>query len=229
MLKLHQELRQALERVADPAKAEPMRRYMKSAIPYLGVQTPALRKACREVFHGRPLASALLWRKACLSIWRNAKYREERYSALELTGHRLYRQYQTFDTLLMYEEMVVTGAWWDYVDMIAAHRLGPLLLDYPAAMKRTMLQWSRSRDMWKRRSAILCQLSFKKQTDLKMLYLCIEPSFGSKEFFLQKAIGWALRQYAWIDAREIARYVDQHKVRLSALSKREALKNISRR
>jgi len=93
-------------------------------------------------------------------------------------------------------------------------------------MRKKMLQWSRSRNLWKRRSAILCQLSFKTETDLDLLYAAIEPSLVSKEFFLQKAIGWALRQYAWTDPREVRRYVRANAARLSALSKREALKNI---
>jgi 3-methyladenine DNA glycosylase AlkD len=88
-----------------------------------------------------------------------------------------------------------------------------------------MLAWSRAKDMWKRRSAILCQLSFKNETDLDLLYACIEPSLGSKEFFLQKAIGWALRQYAWTNPREVQRYVRAHADEMSPLSKREALKN----
>ena len=86
----------------------------------------------------------------------------------------------------MYEEMIVTGAWWDYVDAIAGHRLGLLLRRFPAEMRREMLAWSRSDDLWKRRSAILCQLTFEKDTDLDLLYATIEPALASKEFFLQK-------------------------------------------
>src|SRR6266446_1809989 len=89
-----------------------------------------------------------------------------------------------------------------------------------------MLRWSRSEDMWKRRTSIICQLGFKEKTDLKLLYACIEPSLGSKEFFLRKAIGWALRQYAWSNPDEVRRYVRTHEHELSPLSKREALKNI---
>jgi len=128
----------------------------------------------------------------------------------------------------MYEELIVTGAWWDYVDNIASQRIGPILRAYPGPMRRKMLAWSRSKDMWKRRTSILCQLGFKAETDLELLYACIEPSLGSREFFLQKAIGWALRQYAWTDGAEIQRYVQRQRARLSALSCREALKNIQR-
>jgi 3-methyladenine DNA glycosylase AlkD len=96
-------------------------------------------------------------------------------------------------------------------------------------MRREMLAWSRSDDLWKRRSAILCQLTFKKDTDLDLLYAVIEPALDSREFFLRKAIGWALRQYAWTDPKEVRRYVRDHEKELSPLSKREALKNIGSR
>jgi 3-methyladenine DNA glycosylase AlkD len=89
-----------------------------------------------------------------------------------------------------------------------------------------MLAWSRCDDLWKRRSAILCQLTFKKDTDLDLLYATIEPALDSKEFFLRKAIGWALRQYAWTDPKEIRMYVREQERALSPLSKREALKNV---
>ncbi len=133
---------------------------------------------------------------------------------------------QTLATLPMYEEIIVTGAWWDFVDEIAAHRLGPLLRRYPGPMRRKMLAWSKSKNLWRRRSAILCQLSFKGDTDPELLYSTIEPAIDSKEFFLRKAIGWALRQYAWTNPREVRRFVAMNKDRLSTLSQREALKNV---
>jgi 3-methyladenine DNA glycosylase AlkD len=205
-----------------------MQAYMKSAMPYHGVQTPALRLLCKAFFARYPFSSPEEWQAGCLTLWREAKFREERYAAIELTGHHLYCPWQTLATLPMYEEMIVTGAWWDYVDAIATHRLGGLLKAYPASSNRTMrtkmLQWSRSRDLWKRRSSILCQLHYKQETDLDLLYACIAPSLDSKEFFLQKAIGWALRQYAWTNPEEVRNYCSARE--LSNLSRREALKNI---
>jgi 3-methyladenine DNA glycosylase AlkD len=140
-----------------------------------------LRAICKRLFEAYAIQTAAAWRKTCLRIWRGAKYREERYAAIGLTGHPLYRPFQTLDTLPMYEEMIVTGAWWDFVDEIASRRLGPLLRLYPQPMRREMLRWSRSENLWKRRGAILCQLSFKEQTDLALLYACIKPSLGSRE------------------------------------------------
>ena len=127
----------------------------------------------------------------------------------------------------LYEEMITSGAWWDYVDTIATHRIGELLRLYPAEMAAILRQWAESRDIWKRRSAILAQLNFKRDTDCKLLYDCIRPSLGATEFFLRKGIGWALREYAKTDAAEVLRYVRRHEAQLSSLTKREALKHIS--
>jgi 3-methyladenine DNA glycosylase AlkD len=221
-------LRRELERVAEPARAAPMRAYAKSAMPCLGVTAVPLRKVCREVFGGVDFPTASAWRRAVLGLWRGARFREERYCAIELTGVRRFDRFQDLAALPMYEEMIVTGAWWDLVDGIAAHRLGTLLRRFPRETKKEMRAWSRSDDLWKRRSAIICQLTFKKDTDLDLLYAVIEPALSSKEFFLRKAIGWALRQHAWTDPKEVRRYVREHEKQLSPLSRREALKNVGR-
>ena len=220
------EVRRALRERADPTKAEPMRAYMRSGIPFLGVQTPERRSALRGVFGRYPLDRFEQWRDAVQTLWRQARFREERYAAIELTRHRLYERFQTLDALPIYEEIVVTGAWWDYVDTIASNRLGGLLRTYPKPMKPEIRRWSSDGELWKRRSAILCQLSFKEKTDLRLLYDCIRPSMESGEFFLRKAIGWALREHAKTDAVEVRRFVQAHEHDLSGLSKREALKNL---
>jgi 3-methyladenine DNA glycosylase AlkD len=219
-------LRKALRQAGDPVKAPIMQAYMKSTMPYHGVSTPLLRQVCKVTFADLNFPTALHWQRQVLNLWREARFREERYAALYLAGDKRARPFQTPAAMKMYDELIVTGAWWDYVDDIASHRVGPILRDYPAPMRRKMLSWSQSSNMWKRRTAILCQLGFKAETDLELLYACIEPSLGSGEFFLRKAIGWALRQYAWTDGPEIKKYVRLNRARLSALSCREALKNV---
>jgi len=89
-----------------------------------------------------------------------------------------------------------------------------------------MLRWSRDPDRWLRRTSIICQLGAKKSTDLDLLYACIEANLDDPDFFLRKAIGWALRQYAWTDPDEVRRYVAARTDRLSPLSRREALRNV---
>lgn len=205
-----------------------MQAYMKSRMPFYGVPAPALRVVCRRVFATSELRSAEEWRSAVLALFRGAKHREERYAAV-LLAERGARKFEDMDALPMYEEMITTGAWWDIVDVLASHRLGSLLGRYPKPIKRILRRWSKSANLWKRRSAILSQLAFKERTDLSLLDDCIRPSFGSDEFFLQKAIGWALRQYAWTDPDEVRRYVEKHEARLPALSRREALKNCGHR
>jgi len=218
-------LRAELARAGDPVRAEGTRRYMKSEMPFHGVPTPVLRSICGSVFRDHPLPDAGSWRREVLGIWRGAKFREERYAAVELAGDRRAREFDDLGALPAYEEMIVTGAWWDTVDAIASHRIGALLRKHPVPMKRTLLDWSRCDDLWKRRAAILSQLSFKGETDTAFLYACLEPSLESKEFFLRKAIGWALRSYSWTDPGEVVRYVRAKGDALSPLSRREALKH----
>jgi 3-methyladenine DNA glycosylase AlkD len=232
-------VRLALEQAADPAKAPQMQAYMKSAMPYRGVPSAKLKWLCREAFKAHPLDSFTEWRRVAEDLWRTASFREERYAAILLTDDRRYASFRTFATVPLFEEMIVTGAWWDFVDVISSHHLGDVLRIEPRRMKSLMRRWASDKDMWKRRAAILCQIRFKQNTDLDLLYACIEPSLSghstrtqsgslmANEFFIRKAIGWALRQYAWTDPKEVRRYVREHKESLSPLSVREALKNIS--
>jgi 3-methyladenine DNA glycosylase AlkD len=219
-------VRQELLRIADAKKAPFMQAYMKSAMPYHGINSPLLKTTCKQLFTGIDISTRELWSSQVLELWRGATHREERYVAVALTGDKRAATFQTPATMPLYEEIIVSGAWWDYVDDVASHRVGPILRSYPVRMRPMMLAWSKSKNLWKRRTSIICQLGFKKETDLDLLYACIEPSLGSNEFFLRKAIGWALRQYAWTDPTEVKRYVRRSKARLSPLSLREALKNL---
>jgi 3-methyladenine DNA glycosylase AlkD len=217
-------LRVELAAAGDPARAAGARAYMKSAMPYHGVSAVPQRAIFRRVLADADFASAEAWRALVLGLWRGAEFREERYAALFLAGDRRAARFQTLEALPVYEELIVTGAWWDFVDDVATHRLPVLVKAYPREMRREMLAWSVCDEMWKRRASILCQLPLRTGTDTALLTACIEPSLGSREFFLRKAIGWALRQYARTDPAWVVAYVRAHAERLSPLSKREALK-----
>jgi 3-methyladenine DNA glycosylase AlkD len=225
---LLRKLRTELEQIADRSKALEMQAYMKSEMAYHGVPLPLLRKTCKKVFADLEFKGAENWRSQVLGVWRGARFREERYGALFLAGDRRASEFQTPAAMKMYEEMIVTGAWWDVVDDLAIHRVGPILAEYPVPMKPKILRWSKSQDLWKRRTSIICQIMLKDRLDLELLYACIEPSLDAKEHFLRKAIGWALRQVAWTDPEEVDRYVRRNADRLSPLSQREALKNVHR-
>jgi 3-methyladenine DNA glycosylase AlkD len=211
---------------ADPAKAPGMQAYMKSTMPYYGINSPQVEAICKKVFGEHPFPSCREWRAAILELWRVARYREERYAAMRLISLKRHRDCVTPELMPVLEEMVVTGAWWDYVDEIA-HVIGDLLRSHPKAMRPLMRAWSKDPHLWKRRVSIICQISFKRDTDLDLLYSNIEPNLADRDFFIRKAIGWALRAYAWTDPLEVARYVRAHEAELSGLSRREALKNIS--
>jgi 3-methyladenine DNA glycosylase AlkD len=217
-------IRAELAARANPAKAEGMRAYMKSAMPFLGVQKPGREEIARVVFAAHPLEGFAEWRDTVLLLWREATYREERYLAIRLARDRRYREHRTMAALPLYEELIVTGAWWDFVDEVAVRLVGELLSDdtTPADVLR---RWATSDDMWKRRTAIIAQVLRKRETDLRLLYDCIEPNRQDREFFIRKGIGWALRAYAWVDPDEIVRYCATHA--LSPLSRREALKNVT--
>lgn len=226
MSKLLLKIRKELKAVADPVRAKGMQAYMKSQMPYHGVPAPVMTEVSKKLFGELSFGSFRDWEKEVREVWRGAKFREEKYAAIRLCGLKSVQEFQTPAAMKLYEEMIVTGAWWDFVDELASHKVGGVLRGFPKEMKQQMLEWSTSEDMWKRRTSILCQLGFKKDTDLKLLYQCIAPSMDSKEFFLRKAIGWALRQYAWTDPKEVKRYVKENKDKLSGLSQREALKNV---
>lgn len=216
-------VRAALAMAAEPERAPAMQSYMKSAMPFLGVPKPARERALRPVFAARVLPDASVWSATVLALWRRAQFREERYAAIDLTGHRAY---QHAGTLGLYDEMITTGAWWDYVDEVAARRVGPLLAARPEVIRPVILRWSCDGNRWRRRSSIICQLSFKAGTDLGLLYACIDANLDDQDFFIRKAIGWALRQHARTDPAEVRRFVSARGDRLSPLPRREALKHI---
>lgn len=219
-------LRARLGSLGDPERARGAQAYMKSAMPFHGVGAVPLRAACRELFAPLAPRDAAAFRHEVLGLFRGAEYREEMYAAVELARVRRFALFRDLDFLPVCEEMVVKGAWWDVVDAVAPHLLGELLRMEPLAMRREMLAWARCDDLWKRRSSILCQLGFRDQTDVSLLHVCIEPSLDSKEFFLRKAIGWALRQYARTNPEGVRRYVAENAGRLSGLSRREATKHL---
>lgn len=221
-------LRAGIAEAADPERAPRMQAYMKSEMPFRGVSAVPLRRVYRGVFARHRLEGRTSWEAAVRTLWDEASFREERYAAVALTGHRYYREHQDLTTLDLYRHLVVTGAWWDFVDDIAAHRIGPLLAAFPTPMTPVVRSWAGDDDLWVRRTAILCQLARKEATDPALLAEVVEANlegtvFGG-EFFIRKAIGWGLRAYAWVDPAAVVAYCESHG--LSGLSRREALKNV---
>ncbi len=223
-------VRRRIAEVADPERAPRMQAYMKSSMPYRGVSSVPLRALCREVYDAHPLPERATWESCVRELWDGADYREERYAAMALTSHRFYRVHQDPDTLGLYRHLVVSGAWWDFVDSLASHNVGAILAAHPLEVTPTVRAWAADDDLWVRRTAILCQLQRKENTDVDLLRDVLEANlegsrFGS-EFFVRKAVGWALRQHARVDPDWVRTFVARHAERLSGLSRREALKHL---
>jgi 3-methyladenine DNA glycosylase AlkD len=224
------ELRRRIAEAGDPSRAPGMQAYMKSALPYRGVTSVPFRALAREVVAAHPLPDRVTWEAVVRELWDDAEYREEWYAALAVARHRLYRGYQDVDSLPLYRHLLVTGAWWDVVDDIATHLVGDILAADPGRVTPVMRAWAVDDDLWLRRTAVICQLGRKAATDLDLLRFALtenlEDSRHGRDFFIRKAVGWALRQHARTDPAWVRAFVADHEDRLSGLSRREALKRL---
>lgn len=217
-----------LAAVGDPERARAQQAYMKSSMPFHGIGSPALKALLRPILADPAyrMASREEWEATVRELWDDAAHREERYAALALTGHRAYRGWQDASALPLYEHLVTTGAWWDLVDPVASDRVGPILLRDPGAVASVVRGWAVSDDVWLRRAAVICQLKARERTDTVLLRECIEANLDDPSFWIRKAIGWALRQYARTDPVWVRSEADRWGPRLSGLSRREALKHL---
>ena len=226
-------LRVALAAAAEPARAAPMQAYMKSALPFLGLDAPSRRRLVVAVSAMHPLADATELIDTVLQLWRGATHREVRYAALDLLRLPRHKNWADKDWLPMLHEMLVSGAWWDHNDEISGHALGLLLQRHPEAMKPVLRAWAGSRNLWLRRAAMLCQRGLQQGFDAGLLYDCILPSAGdsamAKEFFIRKGMGWALRERSYAAPEEVLAFCAEYHAQLSPLTRREALRVIEKR
>lgn len=210
-----EDVRAALLAHADPSKAAAMQAYMKSGMPFLGIQKKQRTQALSPILR-RTDWDRQSWLATAGDLWDNAQLREHRYAALAVLRFRPFWQSDDVDFL---HHLIVTGAWWDYVDEIAAHMVRTVLSD------EQLRAWAHDDDKWIRRASILSQLRLQQTTDRRLLADCIEPNLGDREFFIAKAIGWALRDFARVDPGWVRDFVDSHPD-LAPLSAREATKHL---
>lgn len=223
-------VRTALADAGDPERAVQQQRYMRSAMPFRGIGVPQVRRMARAVVDDpahRP-DTAGTWERAVRRLWDEASYREERYAALAVARHRAAGSWRTPAVLPLYRHLVVTGAWWDLVDETAAHLVAPLLRAHRPEVTPTILAWAEDDDLWLRRTAILSQLGSGNGSDTVLLETVLtanlEGSRHGSEFFVRKAVGWALRDHARSDPDWVRGFLERHHDRLSGLSRREASK-----
>ncbi|HWI32609.1 MAG TPA: DNA alkylation repair protein [Microbacterium sp.] len=219
MVDLVRGIRGALHAAADPQRAPAQQAYMKSAMPFLGVGVPQSRRIARAA--AKEIKDRETLRGAARVLWAEAAYREERYAAMALLAVR--PASDDLSVTLLIEHMVRTGQWWDYTDELA-HRLAGLHDGYPTETGTLVRAWAVDDDMWIRRIAILSQLGRRDRVDRDLLGDVIHPNIDDREFFIRKAIGWALREYARVAPDWVRTFADTHA--LSPLSRREALKHL---
>ncbi|RIE01659.1 DNA alkylation repair protein [Cohnella faecalis] len=209
-------LQMEFERHRDPSAAEAMEGYMRGQFPFFGIKAPLRRELMKAFLAEHSPSKELIW-----LLW-NLPEREYAALAVDLL-FKIRKQLEPADIALV-ERCIVTKSWWDTVDGIASSVVGYLFDRFPELRDEYAERWIRSDNFWLNRTAILFQLRYKEKTDERRLYDYVRRHAGSSEFFLQKAIGWALREYAKTSPASVVRFVGAHEWK--PLSRREALKNI---
>ncbi len=207
---------------ADPERAASMRAYMKDVAPFLGLTTPLRRALSRTVLEGTPRPDEADCTAIALRCWELPE-REYQYFAVDYLRRHVRQCTSGFLPVARY--LVSTVPWWDTVDALASHVVGGLVAADPKLV-RDMDAWIVDEDMWIARTALLHQLRYKERTDTERLFAyCLRQS-GHPDFFIRKAIGWCLREYAKTDPEAVRGFLAREKGRFAPLSVREALKNI---
>lgn len=196
-----------------------MARYMRDQFPFLGIKTPKRRALLQQFIAQRGLPPLAELEPTLHELWALPE-REYQYSALTLLDRQVKKLPPEFIQVLEY--LIVNKSWWDTVDSIAGYSAAVHFQRYPQVRKTAVAAWCASDNFWLRRTTLLFQLSYKAETDVDLLFSLIRENLDSDEFFIQKAIGWALREYSKTDANAVVSFVNA--TALPALSAREGLK-----
>ena len=214
-------LKELFEKNADPAQAAPMKKYMRDQFEYLGIKTPQSGALQKQFYAEYGLPEVTDLDPVLRDLWALPQ-REFQYVGLGILDKTEKRLPANFIKTIEY--LIVTKSWWDTVDAIAGHTVGMHFHRFSNVREKYLPKWRASKNIWLRRTTILFQLNYKRETDFDLLCEIIRENLDSKEFFINKAIGWALRQYARVDPSAVSKFVKS--TPLHPLSKREAMKHI---
>lgn len=215
-------LENAFKEKNNPENALAMAKYMRNHFSFFGIKTEDRRQIFKTLCKENQSEISEKPRAIALELYSKTQ-RELHYCAIEILIKQLKGNYKKEDIQLI-EKCIVTNSWWDSVDTIAKYILGEYLLEFAFETENVIERFSNSENMWLNRSAILYQLGYKQKTNFDLLQSECEKHKNSNEFFIQKAIGWALREYAKTNPLAVINYVT--KTNLKPLSRKEALKNI---
>ena len=219
------DLRAALEPFGDADRSEKMRAYLKTEMPMLGVSRPDQKRMFRETFARHVPADRAAWESSALALQAEPE-REFRYAAIAWTqGFR--KKHLVPASVPLLERLIVEGAWWDLVDDLAVHSVGPIVARHRAELDPILDAWIEHEDLWLRRTAILAQIALKPdQVDEQQLFRYCRAQAADKTFWIRKAIGWALRDHARDRPDPVRAFLAAHGEELSGLSRREASKHL---
>jgi 3-methyladenine DNA glycosylase AlkD len=213
-------LQEAFALHANAENAKAMQAYMKGHFPFFGIKaTP--RRALLSTFLKENGMPTPFDPEVLRSLW-SAPQREFHHSAVDIMEKQI-RSIKESDLSLI-EEFIVTNCWWDTVDGLSSWIVGPYFLKFPEHKTKITDQWAIHENLWLRRASIIFQLGYKEKTDTELLFRHIRLNLGSKEFFINKAIGWALREYGKTNPEAVKQFVSQTEIH--PLSKREALRRM---
>jgi 3-methyladenine DNA glycosylase AlkD len=221
----------ALEQAADPSLAPGMERYMRSQYPFYGISSKPRRVAVGRVFAPFLLTASVEAIAAYAHFLYDQPRRECHYAAMDGCCEFIAKKR---DALTEPQHLVLLGllksliqkhSWWDTVDQLASSAVGPLVRPNPH-MRATINSWRDEGDLWLRRTSLIYQLAYKGDTDKDALFANCATCLADKEFFIQKAAGWALRQFSRTDRAAVAAFVAAHEADMTAVCKREAKKYI---
>lgn len=214
-----------LRKLADPDKASVMAAYMKTTQPFWGVQKPDRVPVARELGRRFRAHSAAEVRETVERLW-SLPHREAKYLATDYA--MAHKKLIALELLPLYETMIRTGAWWDLVDPVAIHLVGAVYRGEPKTVAGLLDRWIDDGDLWIRRSAIIAQIRHKALTDERRLFRYCRKRAREPEFFVRKAIGWALREYSYHAPEAVEKFLIDHRDELSGLSLREGSKQLRR-
>ncbi len=215
------ELRAKLREHAHAENAVAMSKYMKNHFSFFGIKSPERRALANEFLKENGMLKQPFDRSFVKELW-NLPERELQIVAIDYCVKNV-KQMERDDIYLL-RDMITQKSWWDTVDAIASNLVGPLCLKYEDLQNEFIEAWSTDEHLWLRRTSIIYQLGYKAKTDEQALYTYIKRNADSKEFFIQKAIGWALRQYSKTNPESVRQFIETHE--LAKLSVREGSKYI---
>lgn len=218
-MKMINDIEKLFEQNSNINNAIPMSKYMKNKFEFLGIKSPLRRKIQKEYLKNNQNITLNNLEQIVKLLW-NKNEREYQYFALDVLEKYCNKVPPRY--IELYEFLIINKSWWDTVDLIASKLVGSLLFNHPELTEKIVTKWLKSNNIWLVRTAILFQLKYKEKTNTHLLELVIKSNLNSTAFFINKAIGWILREYSKTNPTYVKNFVKSNQ--LSNLSRREALK-----